>query len=526
MVMYDVRGIQKYIFRTAKIKDAIGASAIVEHIIEEALSCAVKKLNLQDRVELEWFTKDGILDYRDADLAVQVLYIGGGNAYAICESRELCLKINRIMARYIIENTYSLQLATAIVEVTDDYTMDYADLMNEMSRVKAEMTLSKPLGALPVMAVEVKTGYPSSASPETGELKDRAGDVGTESILKLRREKSVRRNIDSQIKILDNYTTRKGVDSTLAVVHIDGNNMGLRIRNLISKKKTYVDAVNEMRRISYYINSSYQTVFKNMCTFFNEKTGARKEYQDKKTDDFVLKILVAGDDITYVCNGKIALATVEYYCSEIAKYTMTGETDEKSMREYGFSVCAGVAYIGSHFPFHVGYDVAEACCESAKDSAKLPENKNGERIGNWVDFQICKNIQARDLETMRAREYMTSYGEQLLARPYFIRVDSDAGWPIEKTDFRAFDILKRNILYFQNEENIPRSFAKNLRNVYPQGKDKADMFLAFLESRNWEMPDKTDELFLPGNETVIAKYYDALELLDYYIDLDEIRGGE
>ncbi|MCD8149037.1 MAG: hypothetical protein LUE92_05610 [Clostridiales bacterium] len=260
--------------------------------------------------------------------------------------------------------------------------------------------------------------------------------------------------------------------------------------------------------------------------FFHEKAGTRKEYQNKKTDGFVLKILVAGDDITYVCNGKIALATVEYYCSEIAKYTMTGDTDEESVRDYGFSVCAGVAYIGSHFPFHVGYDVAEACCENAKESAKLPENKSGERIGNWVDFQICKNIQARNLETMREREYLTDHGEQLLARPYFVRVDSDENWPVKRTDFRAFDILKRNIRYFQNAKNIPRSFAKNLRNVYPQGKDKADMFMAFLESRNWEMPDKTDELFLPGNEAVIAKYYDALELLDYYIDLDEIRGGE
>ncbi|MCD8149036.1 MAG: hypothetical protein LUE92_05605 [Clostridiales bacterium] len=269
MVMYDVRGIQKYIFRTAKIKDAIGASAIVENIIEEALSYAVKKLNLQERADLEWYTGDGVLEYHDADLAVQVLYIGGGNAYVICESRGLCLEINRIMAGYIIENTYSLQLATAMVAVTGNYEQDYAELMNEMSRVKAEMTLSKPLGALPVMAVEVKTGYPVSASPETGGSKGRTGDVSTESLLKLKKEKNVRRNIDGQIKILDNYTTRKGVDSTLAVVHIDGNNMGLRIRDLISKKETYEEAVNEMRRISFHINFSYKTVFENMCALFS-----------------------------------------------------------------------------------------------------------------------------------------------------------------------------------------------------------------------------------------------------------------
>ena len=43
LAMYDVRGIQNYIFRTAKVKDAIGASAIVEDVIEKAIEDACKK---------------------------------------------------------------------------------------------------------------------------------------------------------------------------------------------------------------------------------------------------------------------------------------------------------------------------------------------------------------------------------------------------------------------------------------------------------------------------------------------------
>ncbi|MBE5864581.1 MAG: hypothetical protein E7292_00015 [Lachnospiraceae bacterium] len=35
LAMYDVRGIQKYIFRTNKIKEIIGASSVVENIITE-----------------------------------------------------------------------------------------------------------------------------------------------------------------------------------------------------------------------------------------------------------------------------------------------------------------------------------------------------------------------------------------------------------------------------------------------------------------------------------------------------------
>ena len=43
LAMYDVRGIQNYIYRTPHIKDAMGASIIIEDIIVNALEDACKK---------------------------------------------------------------------------------------------------------------------------------------------------------------------------------------------------------------------------------------------------------------------------------------------------------------------------------------------------------------------------------------------------------------------------------------------------------------------------------------------------
>ena len=42
LAMYDVRGIQNYIFKTNKIKDIIGASNLVENIILEGLNAIIK----------------------------------------------------------------------------------------------------------------------------------------------------------------------------------------------------------------------------------------------------------------------------------------------------------------------------------------------------------------------------------------------------------------------------------------------------------------------------------------------------
>lgn len=532
LAMYDVRGIQDYIYKTAKVQDAIGASAIVEDIISEALKEAVEKEELS--YDLEWYDENGVLPYdvsKASDTDVQVLYIGGGNAFVSFQDEDICQCVNHRMSRYVLEKTYSLQLAIAVTDQTENYADDYKRIFDEMVRVKANMEVSKPFGALPVMDVEIKTGLP--ACPVEKKDGDWVIGISRETDLKKAKEDLVREDLIQRAKIFDNYAESKGVDSTLAVVHIDGNNMGLRIRKLIGTTEDYETAVNKMREISYCINHSYKSVYEQMENQFNRYAG---KGDGKKKQYNVLKILTAGDDITYVCKGKYALSTVEYFCKEIGKLTMNGGDDRDL---YGFSVCAGVAYIGSHFPFSVGYEVAEACCDSAKDMAKKPENmfhfereiKNDDgtttmeknhKIGNWVDFQICKNIHTGDLDKTRKLEYVTSHNEKLLIRPYelpLLKLESREG------AINRYEDLKKNIKYFQNDKNIPHSHAKKLRNLYSSGQEVVNEFAAFLASRGWKMPDGTVDMYTEDNQ---ALWYDALELFDSFevVDNEKIQKEE
>lgn len=514
LVMYDVRGIQKYIFRTAKVKDAIGASKIIEELIENALKHAVDKIGGLD-AELKWCDKNGVLKYEENKKDVQVLYIGGGNAFVVYKTEELAVTINRLMSKYVLKNTYSLQLAIAMVDKTQNYKEDYDNLYKEMAKVKADMNVSKPIGALPVMDIEIKTGYP---------LID--GEHSTETLLKKKEGKKKRENEEENEKIIDSYVTKKGVDSNIAIVHIDGNNMGLRIREIVQGIEKYEDAVNKMRILSYNINSSYKKVFKEMKSKFETLTNIA----GKDNRHFVMEVLVAGDDITYVCNAKIAIATVEYYSKEISKYVMFGDAkDTENRRKYGFSVCAGIAYTGSHFPFHAGYEVAEACCDSAKEKAKSAENKDGERIGNFVDFQICKNVHTKNLKETRRREYKTADGKELLIRPYYIHVDDLLqGEGKCKNKFEelknredSIDYFKKYIKFFQNEKNIPSSLMKKLRNTYSLGEIQLDIVKSFMDSRGWKLPEG-DVFFEKGK----AKFYDALEMTDYYVEAKMEKEGE
>ena len=522
LAMYDVRGIQKYIFRTAKVKDAIGASRIVENIIPDALQAAVEELQKTSqeeqklKVELQWCGEDGPFPYTENGQDIQVLFVGGGNAFVMYRDKKLCLKVNRLMARYTLEHTYSLQLAAAIVEKSNNYSEDYRRLFARMNETKADMILSKPLGTIPIMEMEIKTGYPLVSKEGSTETRLKK-ESGTEKQKKIQEDDE---------KKFDSYVTKKGTDSTIAVVHIDGNSMGQRIRQAVEKIENYTEAVNRMRSISYYINASYKKVFEEMKEFFN--TGGRKlkGLQKKESPYIVREILVAGDDITFVCNGKAALAAVEYYCRRITGFTMNGEKDAESIQKYGFSVCAGVAYIGSHFPFSTGYEVAEACCESAKKRAKKEENMDGERVGNFVDFHICKNIHAQNFERMRKREYVTSNGEELLIRPYYIPTDTEGALGKMSEAHFSFQKLKDAVKFFQDIENIPKSFVKELRNTYPLGEGQMNLLYSFLESRGRKMPDGKDEMYWSEKGVKIAKWYDALEIQDYFADLKDIEGED
>ena len=542
LAMYDVRGIQEYIFRTPEIEDAMGASSIVETVIEEALHDAVDSVIKEEnekengsniRVQLEWCTEDGPIPYNADDEAdIQVLYIGGGNAYVIFSDRELCIRINKKMSKYIIEHTYSLQLAAAFVEKGNDYKTDYSALINQMNAVKANMIMSKPIAAFPMVQVEEATGYAISGTD---------GNCSIETMLKRLRKTEI-----SEDDGLARLRAKRGKNNTIAVVHIDGNNMALRIKGLIENQKTYDRAVNMMRDISYNIDSSYKKCFEEVKKEV-ESSGYVDRYTKKHVPyNTIYKIVTAGDDITYISNGKIALASVEAFAKKISAHTMI---PKEKLTNYGipkegsealkFSVCAGIAYISPKFGFAEAYEIAENCCESAKDKAK--KEKDGDKIGNWVDFQIVKSIHAKNLSSFRKQDYVTNTGETLLKRPYFIPVEKypkDSKFYKLATSAVSYPKLVSGIEFFKwqrrglSNQSITMSDIEKLKYAYTAGELEVKEVQSQLVAKKCKMPDTTvyDEekgsIPVPMNDKydmyarkygkVIAKWYDVLEMIDLY----------
>lgn len=481
LAMYDVRGIQNYIFKSNLAKEIIGASAIVDSIIinglEEYKKSKVEKDN-EKYYLTDWENDDAHKFFSDANVLMQVMFIGGGNAYVLFKTGAICEKVNRFLGKYVLDKTYSLNLSVAVAAMTESYKNDYAAINNEMRRIKSYMPLTQPVGALPFMMADSVTGYPLTHI-------EKGDKYCTESYLKRNAFYHLPEREDE--KIFDNMVTQKGDNSILAVCHIDGNSMGVRIINTMKDKKLYKDAIPAMRKLSIEIAKTFEDAYDAMEDFMDELSSSVKIDNKHK---LYRKIITAGDDITFVCNAKLAIPAVKYFLQNLGT-------------EY--SACGGIAFFNSHFPFSDAYKVAEACCESAKKRAKINTNRgNDGKIGCYLDYQVCTNISAAQLDKYREKNYVTDMGS-IIYRPYYVNVD---GQKVLNDKNKQYDIAKMYecMKYIQG---LPRSKAKQLRDAISIGKDEKDSCIALLESRGFKEVTKAKDEY--------AIWYDALEIMDLLI---------
>mgnify|MGYP006943782527 FL=1 len=135
--------------------------------------------------------------------------------------------------------------------------------------------------------------------------------------------------------------------------------MGNTIRNTMKDIRGYEDAITKMRKLSLNISGNFRQTVDEMKEYMEFLTPRIK---DTKKHKLYREIIVAGDDITFVCNAKLAIPAVKFFLENISK-------------KGDFSACGGIAFFNSHFPFSDAYQVAEACCDNAKKRAKQPECK-------------------------------------------------------------------------------------------------------------------------------------------------------
>lgn len=436
LAMYDVRGKQEFIFKTNKIKEIIGGSAIIRDVFADYLYCAAESVSESNKGIYSYkkesgntaFTQEGWEEHLLEGYIGEVIYDGGGNFFVIYKSKEILVEVNKKFTKAVLENIGTLRVLCSYVEIDnfDDYKADEKRLRTEHRRHENEESIMRSVNAIPFVQIDSNTSQPIVLT-SIGKIKGKniPPKVSQESYAKYKKF-SNEELIGEQI--LDKLVAQKGSDSMLAVIFIDGNNMGAQVsRCLEGVRSDYKSSIDALRKFS----NSIQT-----------------KYVDETRDAIIKKlknriIVNAGDEMSFICKASDAFTAVETYFSTLRK-------DESC------SSCAGIALFHSHAPYYEAYKIAEECCDNAKAIMK----ERGETDTCYMDFQYCQGALGMNLDTMRARET-----GDLSSKPWLIAGKS------KESDACTLDEVKRIVIGL-NEMNA----RTNIKDLVSSAKDSLQVF--------------------------------------------------
>lgn len=300
----------------------------------------------------------------------------------------------------------------------------------------------------------------------------------------------------------------KDQSNFIAVVHIDGNAMGKRVEKL---KQTFGgldwEAYKEKLRVfSEAIDEDFKAAYRDMSEHVAEhiRSGSLSKLDLDGNNFPVRRIITAGDDICFVCEGRIGLECAAAFINKLG-------SRKNSVDQEGYAACAGVAVVHQKYPFYKAHELAEMLCSNAKKyGAALSSDGFGSDVSaiDWhVEFGEVKDT----LEEIRA-DYFDADGNSVSGRPYIVRTMQP--FTGEKTS-RSYQKLRGLIGKLQNEENCARGTVKELRNILKLGQNETKYFMQFRrieELLKWNLSDDHKMLF------------DAIELIDTFIALED-KGG-
>ncbi len=482
LIKYEIRQIQKYIYGSSKIKEIVGASNLVRDCLKRFLieACCDDELKLRQNIEKEFENISRDAFKFDENLDFQIGYEGGGNLSCFLKGdEEKVKKFNRKIGLLFLKETYSLRVSYAYVKVTDDFSKDRVDLDNLMSNLKMRASTCNLQGALPIVMTSSESSLPLSEKSRT----DGKRKITRESRLKLDKYDEDSGGALGAIMIDD--FVEKNVDSYIAIIHIDANDLGIAISNFFKSKNSdasYEEKVTLSREISNKIKAKYNDSFMDYLREFvngHEKNSLRYRI-----------IVNSGDDITLIFSKDYAIELVKGFLEKV-------NNDSFFDNDIRISACVGIAFVKAHFPYDRGYEIAEELCESAKKKAKSKaiKNNNGGQSRCAFDYYICQNGIMTTVDEDERRF------KRLYCKPYIVNRNIGACDDCETLYARLEEL---------NDELNKMSYgkAKQIRNGYEKGEDAVKMLFKKISSR---LKKPLDDPFIDEK----ASYYDASTLIDF-----------
>ncbi len=498
LCILDTRQIQSFMFRNKEYMDTLGGSDLIIHILNDAIQFALNNID-EPLNENEYDLLDDPDEtpkyFESEKIKFQLIISTAGNAICIVRTGRLCSKIIRKISRYYLDHGYSLNIAAAVTEKTDNFGADISHLYRNLNKQKASANISNPIGALPIVIREKNTG-----DSVIGQDK-KTGEYYSKATLIRRTEASYREHI---INMNDMLTHKcKSGKEYLAVIHADGNNLGITIGRILQTTADYKTGIRARRKVNKCIKDIYSYILDNTVRELKEYY-----YSGNNSDsdfEYAFNIIhQGGDDINIICRADMAVVFVESLYKYLKGQCLVSADNTK----IPFYICTGIAFVTKDCTFQYAYEMAQDCCDSAKKEAKEEKNLREGLAGNWIDFQVCDSSDSQKLDLLRKMQYITSEDINLCMRPYCIDEES-AG---EIYNFEQLITLCHKLRSLK----LSKTDSMMLSQSYSTGRAVFESWIEDMKDRGIDLYDILGSpLYRDDNRKLHATWYDMIQIMDF-----------
>jgi hypothetical protein len=560
LVAVETAQIQSYIFASNRLRENVGASYLVAVATGDWALQTLMDMSLRSNLKSD--TTFNNLRLNEDKLEVEVIYSGGGNFVVLFAddvfeadetSGEVTLLPASIARQFIRGLSRRVQLEAPGLKLTfsakpfkwnESLSKAVGDVLDAMKHQRSNQPALRGDAGLGVQIMCASTSMPSVIMDKETRSREASNNpwlpYSAETLAKRTAFSKAHDLLDKTINTRTDYTFALDLDdlgrseedtSYVAVVHADGNGLGLLIQGLKEsfpegKNREYI---NYMRNFSEGVKKVAQKAQKDMIEQLvnsiknhciegiGRKTEAIELKQDKD-GKYILPIrplVSGGDDVTFVCDGRIGLDLAVTFLEAFEKYT-------EEILEMPLTACAGLAIVKAHYPFARAYDLADELAGSAKQARHSFDEKTAP---STMDWHVTAGGLYGDLEAMREREYQVAEGI-LTLRPLFVGDSIKVDHPLYR---RSWTMVKRILTQFQQKWQNNQNKAEGLRETLRKGATETSLFkLRYLaDSKSPDLPHEAGFEANGWQEINGERYcgYYALELVDKYTSLETSKKG-
>lgn len=539
-LLFDTRSIQRYIYSSNHLRTNIGASSLVDGVFHLTLTEVMREKLGADQVDITTWKTEEHPHWENMPMLCRIGYIGGGNALVLFRPDVEKCRIDDVVTSFtkrLLETHPGLRtgIAYGAFRINDEgYFLDEAGEILEGEELNTDKN------SLTALVHQLKhwqgSVFPETNVPYTGltHLCPEIGEAATawddehDRIVSWEIEAKRDEGRNAKNRILEkiqavlspeeqemfsgfsfpdelNKLGQRETERDIAIVHIDGNNMGRKF----AACKTLTERKNLSLALAEKTTRAFADMLIQAIREYDEYENFLKleEPPGEEKKSLPLRPLVlGGDDLTFICTAKLALR----YTKRVMEAMLSAVGEGMSV-----DTCAGISFQPQNYPFFRGYMLAEQACDAAKQ-----EMRKGVGASCWLDFVVRHGEQAATLSEIRKQEYLTREGYDMHFGPY--RVDAP------KSDERALANLTEGLDALKKEEYAKQRLAMNkikkLRDVVRHGAHEWEKFRQRLTERDDSLPKieawrgYAETLWKEGR----TPYIDLIEMLDFY----EPEGGK